>query len=115
VGWAACLFLNFEHLVIIDVLLTGLSVLLEFWALVGLRILEPNLPRPYRVPGGIAGTILIGIPPLALMVAAVVRNRTEGIGSTSSLAVALVLIALGPVVYFASRPRRTAESRLESR
>jgi amino acid transporter len=106
VGWAACLFLNFEHLVIIDVLLTGMSVLLEFWALVALRIREPNLPRPYRVPGGIAGTILIGIPPLALMVAAVIRNRTEGIGSTSSLVVALVLIALGPLVYFASRPEK---------
>ena len=103
VGWAACLFLNFEHLVIIDVLLTGLSILLEFWALTGLRIREPNLHRPYRVPGGIAGTILIGIPPLGLMVAAIIRNRTETIGSTTSLAVALMLIALGPVCYFVSR------------
>jgi amino acid transporter len=105
IGWAACLFLNFERLVIIDVLLTGLSILLEFWALVGLRIREPNLVRPYRVPGGIVGTILIGIPPLALMVAAIIRNRAEAIGSTSSLAVALVLVALGPICYFASRPR----------
>jgi amino acid transporter len=104
IGWAACLFLNFEHLVIIDVLLTGLSILLEFWALVGLRIREPNLERPYRVPGGLAGTILIGIPPLALMFAAFIRNRTEAIGSTSSLAIALVLIALGPICYFVSRP-----------
>ena len=107
-GWAACLFLNFERLVIIDVLLTGLSVLLEFCALVALRIREPNLVRPYRVPGGMAGTILIGIPPMALMVAAVIRNGTESIGATSSLAIALVLIALGPVLYFVSRPRREA-------
>ena len=105
-GWAACLFLNFERLVIIDVLLTGLSILLEFWALVGLRVREPDLPRPYRVPGGIAGTILIGIPPLGLMVAAVIRNRTETIGLTSSLTVALVLVALGPIFYLVSRPRR---------
>jgi amino acid transporter len=113
IGWAACLFLNFERLVIIDVLLTGLSILLEFWALTGLRIREPNLPRPYRVPGGVAGTVLIGIPPLALMVAAVMRNRTEAIGATSSLVVALVLIALGPIFYFATRPpqreRKTEE------
>lgn len=105
VAWAACLFLNFERLVIIDVLLTGLSILLEFWALVGLRLREPDLPRPYRVPGGLVGAILIGIPPFALMVAAVIRNRTETIGATSSLAVALVLIALGPIFYFISRPR----------
>jgi amino acid transporter len=104
IGWAACLFLNFEHLVIMDVLLTGLSILLEFWALVGLRIREPNLPRPYRVPGGVIGAALLGLPPLALMVAAFLRNRTESIGSTSSLVVGLVLIALGPVFYFISRP-----------
>lgn len=105
IGWAACLFLNFEHLVIIDVLLTGSSVLLEFWALIGLRLREPDLPRPYRVPGGLIGVILIGLPPLALMVAAFLRNRTETFGGTSSLAVGLILMALGPIVYFASRPR----------
>ncbi len=110
IGWAACLFLNFEHLVIIDVLLTGLSILLEFWALTALRIREPGLARPYRVPGGIVGTILIGIPPLALMVAAILRNRTETIGATTSLTVALVLIALGPVFYFASRFGKNAEA-----
>lgn len=108
IGWAACLFLNFEHLVIIDVLLTGSSVLLEFWALIGLRLREPDLPRPYRVPGGLFGVILVGLPPLALMVAAFLRNRTEAIGATSSLAVGLILMALGPIVYFVSRPRLKA-------
>jgi len=102
--WAACLFLNFEHLVIMDVLLTGLSILLEFGALIALRIREPELPRPYRVPGGIWGAVLLSLPPLVLMVLAVLRNRTETIGSTSSLAVGVVLIALGPVLYFFSRP-----------
>ena len=103
--WAACLFLNFEHLVIMDVLLTGLSILLEFGALVALRVREPELPRPYRVPGGVIGAVLLGIPPLVLMILAVLRNRTEAIGSTSSLAVGVVLVILGPVVYFLSRPR----------
>ena len=107
VGWAACLFLNFEHLVIMDVLLTGLSILLEFGALIALRVREPDLRRPYRVPGGVIGTVLLSLPPLALMVAALLRNRTESIGSTSSLAVGLVLVALGPIVYFLSRPRKS--------
>ena len=105
VCWGACLFLNFEHLVIMDVLLTGLSILLEFGALIALRIREPELSRPYRVPGGIAGAVLLSLPPLVLMILAVLRNRTETIGSTSSLAVGVVLIALGPVLYFLSRPR----------
>lgn len=103
--WAACLFLNFEHLVIIDVLLTGLSILLEFGALIALRVREPELPRPYRVPGGLTGAVLLSLPPLVLMVLAALRNRTETIGSTSSLAVGAVLIAFGPLLYFLSRPR----------
>lgn len=103
--WAACLFLNFEHLVIMDVLLTGLSILLEFGALIALRIREPELRRPYRVPGGTVGAVLLSLPPLVLMVLAVLRNDTETIGSTSSLAVGMVLIALGPVLYFLTRPR----------
>jgi amino acid transporter len=106
--WAACLFLNFEHLVIMDVLLTGLSILLEFGALIALRIREPELPRPYRVPGGIAGAVLLSLPPLVLMILAVLRNRTETIGSTSSLAVGVVLIALGPILYFLTRSRANA-------
>ncbi|HEV2314678.1 MAG TPA: APC family permease [Candidatus Acidoferrales bacterium] len=104
--WGACLFLNFEHLVIMDVLLTGLSILLEFGALIALRVREPELTRPYRVPGGIAGAVLLSLPPLVLMILAVLRNRTETIGSTSSLAVGVVLIALGPIVYFLARPRQ---------
>jgi len=47
-------------------LLTGLSILLEFAALAALRIREPGLPRPYRVPGGLFGALAIGAPPLAL-------------------------------------------------
>jgi amino acid transporter len=103
VCWAGCMFLGFERLVILDVLLTGLSILLEFWALTALRIREPELPRPYRVPGGIIGTVALGIPPLALMVLAGVRNHGEKIGPVSGLAVGAALILLGPVLYFVSR------------
>ncbi len=52
-AWAACFPLGFLRLLILDVLLTGLSIVLEFWALVALRIREPQLARPYRVPGGL--------------------------------------------------------------
>ena len=101
--WAACYPLGFERSLILDVMLTGLSILLEFWALVALRIREPELERPYRVPGGLAGAILIGIPPLVLMIAALVRNSSEVIGNTSELTIGLVLIGAGIVAYFVSR------------
>ena len=75
--WAVCFPLGFERNLILDVLLTGLSIMLEFWALVALRIREPDLARPFRVPGGTAGAIAIGLPPMGLMVATVVRNHAR--------------------------------------
>ena len=84
-------------------MLTGLSILLEFWALVALRVREPDLARPFRVPGGMAGAVAIGVPPLALMVVAFARNRTELIGSTNELAIGIGVIAAGVALYFFSR------------
>ena len=108
--WAACYPLGFERSLILDVLLTGLSILLEFWALVALRIREPELERPYRVPGGLAGAVLIGLPPLGLMIAALVRNSSEVIGNTSELTIGVILIAAGVVAYFVSRAFKAAPS-----
>jgi hypothetical protein len=103
VFWAACYPLGFERSLILDVLLTGLSILLEFWALVALRIRQPSLARPYRVPGGTAGTILIGLPPLALMIAALVRNSSELVGRMNELAIGIAVIAAGFLFYLVSR------------
>ncbi len=101
--WAACFPLGFEKSLILDVMLTGLSILLEFWALVALRVREPELPRPFRVPGGIAGAVAVGVPPLALMFAAFARNRKELVGSTNELAIGIGVVAAGAVLYFFSR------------
>ena len=46
----------------LDLLLYGLSLILEFVALVVLRVREPDLPRPYRVPGGLAAAALRASP-----------------------------------------------------
>ncbi len=101
--WALCYPLGFERSLILDVLLTGLSILLEFWALVALRVREPNLKRPYRVPGGTIGAILIGLPPLALIVTALVRNSQESVGSTNELVVGASVVAAGIAMYFLTR------------
>ena len=100
--WALCYPLGFERSLLLDVLLTGLSILLEFWALVALRIREPELPRPYRVPGGVLGTIAVGVPPLALMIAAVLRNSRELAGSTNQLVIGAAVVAAGAALYFLS-------------
>ncbi len=101
--WAICFPLGFEKSLILDVLLTGLSILLEFWALVALRVREPDLQRPFRVPGGVAGAVALGIPPLALMVAAMARNHAELVGSTNELVIGISVIVAGVGLYFLGR------------
>ncbi len=101
--WALCYPLGFERSLILDVLLTGLSILLEFWALAVLRVREPGLHRPYRVPGGTIGAILIGIPPLALIITALVRNSQEAVGATNELVIGAVIVLGGFVMYFLTR------------
>jgi len=100
IGWAMCLGLGFERLVTIDILLYGTSLLLEFVALVALRIREPELPRAFRVPGGMFGAIAVGITPALLLGFSVIRSETEQVLGMSSFAFGMLLIAGGVVAYF---------------
>jgi amino acid transporter len=99
IGWAMCLGLGFERLVTIDILLYGISLMLEFVALVVLRIREPELPRPFRVPGGMFGAIAVGIAPALLLGFSVVRSETEQVLGMSSFAFGMILIATGVLAY----------------
>ena len=110
IAWAAALQFSFTKLILLDVLLTGLSILLEFASLVALRIREPEIDRPYRVPGGLAGAIAIGIGPLALLALTVVRNQAEPVGPINSLEFGALLIALGFVAYAAGNSARRRRS-----
>ena len=60
IAWAASLGLSFDKLIMLDILLYGASLVLEFLALIVLRIREPQLARPFRVPGGMFGAIAVG-------------------------------------------------------
>jgi amino acid transporter len=100
IAWAFCLGLNFERLVTIDILIYGLSLLLEFAALAALRLREPELPRPFRVPGGIFGAFAVGLFPMLLLGFSVVKSQRERIAGMNALGFGCVLIAAGFVVYF---------------
>jgi amino acid transporter len=99
VAYAACLGIGFSHLVALDVVLYGASLLLEFVALVVLRVREPGLVRPFRVPGGTIAATLLGIPPAAIVAVASWACMDERVGSIPSLAIGAVLVALGPILY----------------
>jgi len=103
IAWALCLGLNFEHLVTIDILIYGLSLLLEFAALAALRLREPELPRPFRVPGGTFGAFAVGVFPMLLLGFSVVKSHSERIAGMNALGFGCVLMAAGFVVYFLRR------------
>ncbi len=42
----------FQTLVVVDVTIYAGALMLEFAALIALRIKEPDLPRPFKIPGG---------------------------------------------------------------
>ncbi|MGC1783424.1 MAG: APC family permease [Acidobacteriaceae bacterium] len=66
-GWALALGLNLTRLLELDIMLYGLSLMLEFIALVVLRMREPALARPFRVPGGVWMAISLGVAPSLLI------------------------------------------------
>src|SRR5258707_14398058 len=70
VAYCCCLGLGFGRLVLFDVLLYGLSLSLEFVALVELRVRVPNLTPAFRFPGGLVGAVAVGVLPMALLAAA---------------------------------------------
>jgi amino acid transporter len=111
IAWALALKLPFERLISIDLILYGSSLMLEFVALIVLRIREPELPRPFKA-GNLAFACSLCVGPVALIGYALWASRGEtlghtatGIGSVSALLFAFCVSVLGPVLYwFTARP-----------
>ena len=97
--YGACLGLGFDRLITLDVLLWGASLVLEFLALVVLRVHEPQLPRPFRVPGGLLGAVLVGVPPTALLVLAGLHSGTERMAGISVWLFGTLVMLTGIVAY----------------
>jgi amino acid transporter len=100
-AWAAALSLSFERLISIDLILYGSSLLLEFAALVVLRLREPELKRPFKA-GNLGVASLLGVAPAMLIGYALYAARDEKIGSISALLLATAVALLGPVFYWFS-------------
>jgi len=98
--WAMCLGLGFKRLVTLDIMLYGLSLMLEFVTLVALRIREPELKRGFRVPGGLTGAITCGIFPLLLLSLAMVESNHETVLGMNGLLFGVLIILAGFLIYF---------------
>jgi len=114
---ALCVGLRLDQLVVIDVLLYGAALLLEFAALVALRVRRPDLPRPFRVPGGTAGAAALGVAPAMIVAYAFWASRHEpGAFGVDALPLTAAVAAAGLLVWaagwlirrWAARPTPTA-------
>ncbi len=98
-AWALALKLPFERLISIDLILYGSSLLLEFVALIVLRLREPKLLRPFKA-GNLAFACALAVGPTALIGYALYASRDEKLlGSMSALGFACCVALLGPVLY----------------
>jgi amino acid transporter len=99
-AWALALKLPFERLISIDLILYGSSLLLEFVALIVLRVREPELPRPFKA-GNLVFACSLAVGPAALIAFALYASRNEKLmGSISALLFAICVALLGPVLYW---------------
>src|SRR2546428_2923055 len=98
--WALCLGLGFKRLVTLDIMLYGISLMLEFVTLVALRIREPELKRGFLLPGGLTGAISCGVFPLLLLSLAMVESNHETVLGMNGLVFGALIIVAGFLIYF---------------
>jgi amino acid transporter len=84
---------EFKELVVLNVWLYSLSLILELAAFVHLRVARPGMPRPWRVPGGTPGALVVAVAPAAC---ALLAMATAGWGNTLVGAAAALT---GPIAY----------------
>ncbi|HTP29915.1 MAG TPA: APC family permease, partial [Anaeromyxobacteraceae bacterium] len=91
-----CVGLGLRRLVEIDIILYGAALALEFAALVALRVREPELARPFRVPGGTIGSVAMALPPMALLALAAWQARGEpAIAGMSAFGLSTAIAVVG--------------------
>jgi amino acid transporter len=108
--WALALKMSFERLISIDLVLYGASLLLEFVALVVLRVREPQMVRPFRVPGGTAGAIAVGVGPAMLIAYALWIARKESVLGMNALVFSASVGIAGILVYAAMEAVRRSRT-----
>jgi amino acid transporter len=106
-GWALALGFTFERLISIDLVLYGGALMLEFIALVVLRIKEPGLKRPFRIPGGTRSVVAMGVGPALLIGFALWAAHGEQVAGLPALGFAAIVAAVGPIAYEIARRTKT--------
>ncbi|GLW74001.1 amino acid permease [Kitasatospora phosalacinea] len=108
VVYALFCFSSFQSLVIYDVFLTNIGILLEVAALIALRIREPHLERPYKIPGGWWSVGLIALCLSGVSVwAALEQYNEEG---TKAVVYSLIVVGASLLLYPLLAARKAARA-----
>ncbi|XP_074273686.1 putative polyamine transporter At1g31830 [Silene latifolia] len=91
-GVLALSWLEFDDIVAAENFLYCFGMILEFMAFLVLRIKHPDLDRPYKIPIGRVGCILMCIPPTALICLVLTFS------SVKVLVVSLIAVVIGLVL-----------------
>jgi amino acid transporter len=92
--------LPFGKLVVIDILLYSAELLLEFIALIVLRYREPDLPRPFKIRGGLIVLLLITIAPMSFAGTVIYATLTDETTDLRHLGVVAIALLSGVGLYF---------------
>jgi len=97
--YAACAVFSFKELIVLNVWLYSLALLVELAAFVWLRVREPEMARPWRVPGGVGVAAAVATAPAVF---ALLAMATAGWRNTAAGVVAALT---GPLAWAMFRPR----------
>ncbi|XP_065878866.1 probable polyamine transporter At1g31830 [Euphorbia lathyris] len=95
--------LSFQEIVAAENFLYCFGMILEFIAFIRLRIQCPDAPRPYKIPVGTVGAIVMCIPP-TLLICVVLALSTLKVMVVSLVAVAIGLV-LQPGLKYCEKKR----------
>ena len=98
--------LSFGKLVVIDVLLYSAALSLEFVALITLRLRAPEMSRPFRIPGGWFGVIVITLAPMCCAALLLVTSVTGENADPRQAMVVVGVIISGVLLFLVKRRRR---------
>ncbi|XP_031259897.1 probable polyamine transporter At1g31830 [Pistacia vera] len=84
--------LSFQEIVIAENFLYCFGMIMEFIAFVKLRMQHPAAPRPYKVPVGTFGAILMCIPPTLLILVVLV------LASSKIMVISIFTVVIGFVI-----------------
>ncbi len=90
---------GFADLLVIDVTLYSFGLILEFISLIVLRVKEPHAERPFRIPWGTSGLIVMTSLPVVCMVAALVGLLATASVHARAAWFALAVVVSGPLAW----------------